>query len=353
LRIFDQEGPMDKHAYYLLLSAVASAAIAGCDDSCPHTVVTKEGTRDVMPDAACQSLERASMSGYDIAKDCSELCDDRRTNYCLLPDDYLAAFRASNGPLVYPTADASVPLVCPTWDASVTITCQHIEQRGKYSEDCPIDGRRPQNLRPMARSTHAQVGDYLARSAHLEAASVIAFEQLARDLALLGAPAQLIADCRDAAREEVEHARVIGALARARGAAPSEVELGVQRTPSVFALALENVIEGVVRETYGALQAIVRARTAAAPDVRAAMAQIARDEASHAALSARIAVWCDTQLSPDERAQVAVAKRTALAELRRELAHEPTPALRDQLGLPPSALAASLVDQLELLLARH
>ena len=44
---------------------------------------------------------------------------------------------------------------------------------------------------------------------------------------------------------------------------------------------------------------------------------------------------------------VAEARAAAIAELRRELENEPSPALRDQLGLPSRALALRLVDQLE------
>jgi hypothetical protein len=77
------------------------------------------------------------------------------------------------------------------------------------------------------------------------------------------------------------------------------------------------------------------------------MLRIARDETSHAALSSRIADWFELQLSAEERAQVAAAQRAAIEELRRELAQEPSAALRAQLGLPSRALAVRLVDQLQ------
>jgi hypothetical protein len=346
---------MEKQAYYLLLSSLASLAVAGCgdDDSCPHTVTLKERTRTVSADTACQivSVDRSGFGPrWGVTEEkCGSLCEDQSMNRCDPSDEYLAAVRTANGaPVSYPEPDASVaPITCPTWQGAVPLLCAHEETRGKWHQDCPVDGRRPRGMRAFNRSDRAEVGGYLARSAYLEAASVLAFEQLARALAELGAPPQLVADCRDAAREEVGHARVIGALACARGAALVEVELGAQSLPSRLELALDNIVEGVVRETYGALQAIVRARTASARDVRAAMVRIARDESSHAALSLRIAAWLDTQLSADERAQVAHARGAAIAELRRELAHEPSPALRDQLGLPSRTLALGLIEQLE------
>jgi hypothetical protein len=54
---------------------------------------------------------------------------------------------------------------------------------------------------------------------------------------------------------------------------------------SLEELAVENAVEGCVRETYGALTAIWQARTAKDPSVAAAVRRIARDETRHAALS--------------------------------------------------------------------
>jgi hypothetical protein len=181
----------------------------------------------------------------------------------------------------------------------------------------------------------------------MEAASVLAFEKLTESLAAYGAPAQLVEDCRKAAREEARHAQVVSALSRARGTEPPAPELSPRGLPSRAELALENVAEGVVRECYGALEAIVISRTAAAADVRAAMESISADEASHAALSARIAAWLETQLTEDERCAVAQAKRAAIVQLRAELDAEPEPELRDQLGIPSRTLALALLDGLQ------
>ncbi len=58
-----------------------------------------------------------------------------------------------------------------------------------------------------------------------------AFERLARELFVHGAPSQLMNDALEAAADEVEHAREIGALARAHGGEPVEAE--VAALPSV------------------------------------------------------------------------------------------------------------------------
>jgi hypothetical protein len=191
------------------------------------------------------------------------------------------------------------------------------------------------------------VAAYLARCAHLEAASVLAFEALAAELSSHGAPAALIEDCLAAAREEVAHAAALGALARARGATPCEANMPRRALPSLLQLALENEVEGVVRESFGAAQAILSAHHASAIDVRMAMASIASDEASHAALSSRIAAWLATQLSPEQQRMVASARRDAIDELRSTIDDEPDSSLVVELGVPSRAVSLHLLAGLE------
>jgi hypothetical protein len=353
---------MKTTSYYLLLGSLASSALAACgeDDGgedgggeeCRHIVVVDSRQRSISLASACPEVSAIPSvptgAFYGIASGrCSALCGDPRMNSCDLPDSYQRAFEAANGPAESAASDAG-NLTCPVLAATeLTLSCSRVEWRGRDHDGCPIAGRRPQGLVAVARREQQQgVADYLARSAHLEAASVLAFEALAEDLASLGAPAQLVADCLKAARQEVVHARVVRQLARARGAEPAQVKLRERALPSPLKLALENVAEGVVRESYGALQAIVSSRTAAAPDIRGAMANIAVDEAAHAALSTRVAAWLNTQLSATERLQVARAKHAAIAALRRELDHEPAPALHSELGVPSRAVALRLVGEL-------
>ncbi len=60
---------------------------------------------------------------------------------------------------------------------------------------------------------------------------------------------------------------------------------------SLEALAVENAVEGCVRETMGALFAMHQAASAADPHVRATMVSIAPDETRHAALGWAVAEW--------------------------------------------------------------
>jgi hypothetical protein len=109
-------------------------------------------------------------------------------------------------------------------------------------------------------------------------------------------------------RDEVRHARLTRALARRSGervAAPV-VEPVCQR--SLDAIAVENAVEGCVRETYGALVATRDAEAHPDPAVRAAMRRIARDETRHAALAWQVAAWVEPRLGRDARRRVREAR---------------------------------------------
>ena len=133
--------------------------------------------------------------------------------------------------------------------------------------------------------------------ASLEAASVTAFRRLHRQLEAFGAPRELLARVRKAAKDEIRHARTTGALARKYGATPRAPRIApTSESPSLFAVALENAREGCVRETYGALVAHLQTTRAADPEVRACMAVIADEETEHAALSWDVAAWLESRV---------------------------------------------------------
>jgi rubrerythrin len=346
---------MKTASYYLLLGSIVSSALAACaddeSDECAHDVVVKSKDSSVSAAEACRGISlvpgQVGASYGILPQRCAQLCRDLSMNACSLPGDYLRAFAESNGS-ANDAQDGGVTrdFECPTSvDSELTLTCTRHETRGTEHEGCAVAGRRPQGLVP-ARRHGQEVADYLARCAHLEAASVLAFEELAKDLTRLQAPAQLVAACLRAARQEVAHARTVRELARARGAEPAAVQLRERALPSLLELALHNAVEGVVRESYGALQAIVSGRAARAADIRLAMTDIASDEAEHAALALQIAAWLHTRLSAAELLQVSRARDAAIAELRQELDHEPSAALRAELGMPSRTQALRLVDAL-------
>ncbi len=201
---------------------------------------------------------------------------------------------------------------------------------------CYIDhtGRRPAGLIVETSVGPRSIGEVLAQAAYLEAAAVDAFLDLAAQLRRHGAPAELVDRLLRASAEEVLHARVVGALARARGAEPQVVVVSPTGPRSLFSIALENAREGCVRETWGAACAVAQGERAADPEVKEAMRAIARDELGHAALSWDLAEWLETHLSDAERAAVAVERRRAIEEVEREIEETMPAAWRHALGVP-------------------
>jgi hypothetical protein len=210
-----------------------------------------------------------------------------------------------------------------------------------------MTGRRPAGLAAARQRAHrTELGAYFAAAARLEAASVFAFERLAQELSALGADAALVKDAARSALDEIRHAHVMGALAERFGGQLLPVEVAPHAARSAFAIALENAVEGCVRETYGALVALHQAGTALDPEVRRALAVIAEDESRHAQLSWRVAAWLESQLSPDEQRLLAAARQAALAQLLREIDCELSPVACATIGWPAPELAVQLITRL-------
>jgi rubrerythrin len=186
------------------------------------------------------------------------------------------------------------------------------------------------------------VGDTLAAQAHLEAASVDAFLDLAEQMKAHGAPARMVGRLRRAAVEEMRHARVVQDLAQARGGEPAEPTVVPTGPRSLLAIAVENAREGCVRETWGAACAVAQGKRAGDAEVREAMDAIARDELGHAALSWEMAQWLDARLSDDERAAVAEERARAIGELEGEIERAMPADWRQALGLPSLEEARSI-----------
>lgn len=201
-------------------------------------------------------------------------------------------------------------------------------------------GRRPAGLRLDPMAAGPQVGAWLAHSASLESAAVIAFAELHVELTLLGAPALLRDACLTARDEEVRHAERMASLARAAGCQPAPPVVSPHPPRTAFQLACDNAVEGCVRESFGALEALWQAHTATDPAIRAAMAQIAEDEARHTELAIALDTWLQDLLTRMQRRDVRQAQHDACLTLQAELAARlpASPAL----GLLPGALAQRL-----------
>jgi hypothetical protein len=188
-------------------------------------------------------------------------------------------------------------------------------------------GRLTEGYAAPAGDATRDEGERLAAMAYLEAVSVHAFQRLERELAAHGAPPSLLRDARRARRDEIRHTAMTARLARSRGASPQVLRLpesplqahakAGQAVRSLFEMALENAVEGCVRETYGAVVGLVEAQTSPDASLRRAMRSIAADECRHAELAWAVHAWALPRLSSEERRRVESAMRDAVAEIAR------------------------------------
>jgi hypothetical protein len=204
-------------------------------------------------------------------------------------------------------------------------------------------GRRPAGLDSMALASVDEVGRWLAHAAALEAASVAAFRILESELTAHGAPATLIEAARRSAADEIRHAEDVARLARRFGALPGAVEIAPQPIRSLEEIAVENAVEGGVRERYGAHVALLQARDAGDAETRALFAAIAPDELRHAELAGAVDDWSARKLNAAARRRVSEAKELARGQLVEELAVEPPADLRRAVGLPEATRAVELL----------
>ena len=243
-------------------------------------------------------------------------------------------------------------------------SCQVIDDAGVSLMECVPDctGRRPAGLvgtfdpegrgegaHPPSRSHGLLLGEYFAQMARLEAASVDAFRHLRRELVAHRAPRRLIRAAERAARDEVRHARMTHALALRYGA--NRVVAQVRRQPvrTLEEIAVENAVEGCVREAFGALVAHWQSVAALDRVVRRAMARIASDETRHAALAFQVDAWLGSRLDATARARVQSAKAQAASAL---VLNAPIPSVvRAELGLPSAAQSRDLAEQFSRLVA--
>jgi hypothetical protein len=265
--------------------------------------------------AACSSV-RATASGYDVVgtrmtQDCAPIVSMREH--------------------VHVDPDGTVTLV-RTNVASVTGGCV---------------GRRSEGLVSAPERCAAPIADFFTSVAHLEAASVDAFRHLAAELEALGAPEALRRQALAAAADEIRHADVMGRVATRFGGRPTPPEVRALPLRDLETLALENMVEGCVRETFGALLATYQARTARDADIALEMGRIAEDETRHAALAWRIADWAEALLSEAGRGRVREARRQAVSALRVELSSEVPRDLRTVAGVPDARAALELLDGLD------
>lgn len=214
-------------------------------------------------------------------------------------------------------------------------------------------GRGHAGLRSHGHSTARDpVGRWAAKAAHAEAASVPAFVHLSRELAAHGAPDSLCKQARRAAADEVIHARLMSRMATERGAAVPQPRVESIPIRALESIAIENAVEGCVRETWAALEATHQAVHARNPEVRRAMGRIAVDEVRHAELARQVDAWCRSRLDDEARARVDDARARAVEDLRTRVGAV-SPDLAAATGLPAGVSARRLFDRLAAAMWAH
>ncbi|KIG16973.1 putative lipoprotein [Enhygromyxa salina] len=198
------------------------------------------------------------------------------------------------------------------WDPAhteITVSCDGRTVRPGF-----CTGRRPLGHHELAMRSrsHAQ---WLRVHAHLERASITAFEQLAVWLANHGAPDELRARCVAAAADEVVHAQLLEGLLRAEGLEPASALVDAGAPEDLLSVAMHNAVEGCVSEAFAATIAAYQSEHADSPELRGVFAQIAQDELRHGQLAWDLHAWFMAQLDEVSQARVRAAQRQAMLAL--------------------------------------
>lgn len=212
-----------------------------------------------------------------------------------------------------------------------------------YCDLCGAAGRRPRGFRSRrVDGASRDLGRYFASMATLEAASVPAFREVVAELRAHAASRPLVSAAARAMRDEVRHARATSRLARRFGAHPIAPVVRRPRRRDLEAFALDNEIEGCVRETFAALIVTAQAQRARDRDVAATLRGIAFDETRHAALARAISRWARAKLSRAANARLDRAREAALDALVRQLG-APSAPIASIAGVPDLATQRALL----------
>lgn len=321
------------------LAAMTSACGTDKDTRCGHAPDdVKEVT--LSPDVACAVAHRAlNENPYGVSPfGCAE-CDARHP-WCALPEGYVASVRAAADAGVDAAAGVAVAsdggvLACPNTTTPVVLSC---------GVDCT--GRRTVDIADLPPRNGLDAGAYFAECAYLEETSIHAFARLAIELEAHGAPDHLVDAAKRAEVEEARHTEMMTALARRWGAEPLRATRPLFAVRPLLDIAIENAVEGCVRETCGAALALLRAELALHAEERQTLRAIAEDECNHARLSFQIADWATSRLSLDARAMVTQSMRAAIDGLSSADARL-TDDARAISGTPPALVQRELVRLLD------
>ena len=264
-------------------------------------------------DAAVQQKDMAVTDALPSAPDC-EPAPARCTSFYFLdggtPTDGFLPRDADTCASCY-LLPSTPPSAGSIWSCAIDPTaCGNV-----LSCNVMCTGRRPSGLALPSVRMSDKIGDDFARMAHLEAASVPAFVRLVAELSSHGASEHLVASARRAILDEERHFAMMSDLATRRGARVPAVEVEAFRERPLVAMAIENAVEGCVRESAGALAAMQQAKSTPDRDLSRILSSIAIDEQRHADLAWAVHGWLARRLTRDEKVRVTTAMREELRAL--------------------------------------
>lgn len=108
---------------------------------------------------------------------------------------------------------------------------------------------------------------------------------------------------------------MIGALAKRFGGKGAIVSKERPSIRSLEEMALENAVEGCIRETFGAYVAHIQAEQAKDKEVRGILRRVAADETMHAGLAWEIHAWAMARLGVEARERIAYRMKEAMGRL--------------------------------------
>lgn len=214
------------------------------------------------------------------------------------------AFPVSGGLIRVPEITQGLGMRVPSLFGAVPAAC-YVDGRALRSEHgihLPpsfVRGeQRPRSLR-LDDFTRQFLSDTWLEQARAECASIPAFIALARDLASVGAPSELVVAALAAAWDEVHHTelcRTLSADLSGLDRVPLLYEPApprrVPRRDALLRLAIESYVDGILGEGAAAEYARQRWRVARDAVTRAALAKIAQDEQRHADLAWSVLQFC-------------------------------------------------------------
>ena len=227
-------------------------------------------------------------------------------------------------------------------DGTYAISC------GYYAA-CIVEGRGSACIEKETAGTgDNNIGAWFARAHHAEKGSVFAFEQLRRDLIKLEAPSTLIAKIEDAIREEAEHTSMMKDFAIAnKGKIMDLIFDGFLDTRSVWDIAVENLLEGCINESYAALQAFYQSRHAESEQIQGLFATIARDECKHAEIAREVHHFLLPLLSNSQQRELKDLGQKKWKDLQKSLYVQKHIPELDILGVPTPQIGAAMAKELE------